>query len=222
MSTHCFDSKTAGFAAKALELYPRDLTHERMEYLEKSGALREIFSMLSREDDDLQELLGVIRHELDVQKPENPWVKKGDVTYFYVDSIGLSGKQWIDLWEGKVSSRAQELLLSNDFVPTDGRRYRIAVVPGEESTAGDEIDPQERVIAGKKQPYYKANLELACLIAHKFTEDNFEAMGYSNGIVFIQKPVGLKFRLIARSSALSACQANRRRSWCKHYAFCIG
>jgi hypothetical protein len=104
---------------------------------------------------------------------------EGDLFYIEAVSDGTTGEQWIVRleWIGyRVSEYAKELLRSEDFVPTSGKTYRIAVLPGRLFSDYDRTTSnirEEAVRRGLETP----NPEVACLLRVLLSNYDIEAMG---------------------------------------------
>jgi hypothetical protein len=113
------------------------------------------------------------------------WREESGVIYFGVVSNGKTGVQWIEYFESKgvkLTKWAKDVLLSEDFKPTDGVTYEIAVLSGKLWSDSDRITKRIRKDAhegtftsGNK--LFDPNVEIACLIRDMFPDEEIEAIG---------------------------------------------
>lgn len=121
----------------------------------------------------------LIRGEVTISEPQRAWREQDGVIYFTVTSDNESGEGWITRLESKgfrMSDYAKQLLRSDDFAPTDGVTYEIAVLKGmlfEDSYRVTKKIRTEAEGRGLTTP----NAEVACLIREKFSDEELEAMG---------------------------------------------
>lgn len=113
------------------------------------------------------------------EKPLLPWREQNGVIYITVTSDGTTGEKWIARLEQKgfrVSPYAKSLLCSQDFQPTTGVTYEIAILKGVLFADDDRSSRNIRAEAERRQ-LIKPSAEIACLIREKFTDQEIEAMG---------------------------------------------
>ena len=117
--------------------------------------------------------------ETTVSKSACSWREQDGVIRFSVTSNNESGEGWIKRLEGKdfrVSNYAKSVLRSKDFKPTDDGPIEVAVLKGMIFEDNDRITEKIRAEADKRK-LTKPNVEVACLIREKFTDEEIEAMG---------------------------------------------
>lgn len=127
--------------------------------------------------------LGGIRRfladELVVSEPTRSWCEEDGVIHFLVTSDGTSGVDWVKRLEKKgfrVGDYAKQLLRSDDFKPTNGVTYKVAVLKGMLFSDNDRITSKVRAEATCHN-LSVPNAEVACLIREKFTDKELVAMG---------------------------------------------
>ena len=131
-----------------------------------------------------------LRGELEVSEPTRAWREQDGVIYFSVTSDGKTGPEWITHLEAKgdrVGDYAKQLLCSDDFQPINGIIYEIAVLKGMLFNDKDRITKKIRSSASERQ-LTTPNVEVACLIRDKFTDEEIEAMGLT-WIVTMHEPI---------------------------------
>jgi hypothetical protein len=131
-----------------------------------------------------------LRGELMVSEPTRSWHEKDGVIYFSVTSNGTTGDGWIKRLEKKklrVGDYAKSVLRSDDFTPTNGVTYNIAVLKGSLFTDNNRITGNIRAEATKRK-FATPNAEVACLIREKFADKDLEAMGLW-WIVVMHEPI---------------------------------
>ncbi|MFH1766592.1 MAG: hypothetical protein ABH826_00645 [Patescibacteria group bacterium] len=116
-----------------------------------------------------------LRGELEVTNPTRTWREEDGVIYLSVTSDGTTGEEWIKRLE-ELSKYAKDVLLSSDFVPTDGMTYEIAVLKGTLFSDSDRVTSKIRVKA-EARGFTKPNAEIACLIRDKFSNAELKKMG---------------------------------------------
>lgn len=118
------------------------------------------------------------------------WREEDGVIYFSVVSDGTTGPAWIERLERKgfrLSRWAKDVLNSDDFQPTTGVTYNIAVLKGQLFTDEDRTTKNIRSAADQRK-WAKPNAEVACLIRENFSDDDLEAMGLW-WIVVMHEPI---------------------------------
>lgn len=109
-----------------------------------------------------------------------------EVKYFTVVTEGVTGQKWIERleFEGvKLSERAKQILLSDLFVPTSGRVVNLALLTSKSlqdrrRTVYEAYDYAEANGLGEVQ-----DIEVACMVAERFSKDNLKALGLSSIVV---------------------------------------
>jgi len=117
--------------------------------------------------------------ELEVREAVRKWVEEGGLLYITVTSDGTTGEEWIVRLERRgyrLSDYAEEMLRSEDFVPTSGKTYRIAILPGSLFSDDDRITSNIREEAGRRG-LEDPSPEVACLLREFLSDDDLEAMG---------------------------------------------
>lgn len=114
-----------------------------------------------------------------VSKSMLRWREEKDVIYFSVTSDGTTGVEWISRLERRgfnVSFSARAVLDSDDFKPTKGVTYEIAVLKG---LSFAEVDRTNKNIGiqARARRLRKPNVEVACLIRENFSDKEIKAMG---------------------------------------------
>lgn len=170
-----FDGTTASFLAKIAELCPRELTTVDMYRLVQEGQLRTLLSTLAHHY-ELLDVLKVIDGEAEIVTSPT----------FCVESHGKTGRDWLDFFEGKVSKRAKEMLLSEDFNPTNGVIYYLQHAPGKRLDSGARSPIGVRLAGGKITPR-NTSLELSCLIREQMSEGDFRKLGYERGLIGVHR-----------------------------------
>lgn len=120
-----------------------------------------------------------LRGEITVSKPPRAWYEQDGIIYFSVTSDGATGENWIKRLESKnfcISDYAKSVLRSSNFKPTDGVTYEIAVLKGMLFSDNDRVMEKIRAEADKRK-LTKPNVEVACLMREKLTDEEIEAMG---------------------------------------------
>lgn len=124
--------------------------------------------------------LRFLRDELIVSEPATKWREECGIIYLAVTSDGTTGPQWIERLRKigfNVSSYAQDVLRSKDFLPTTNITYQIAVLKGARFKDNDRTVRNIRNEA-KRRHFNIPNAEIACLIREKFSDENIETMGF--------------------------------------------
>ncbi|HLM83998.1 MAG TPA: hypothetical protein VK254_02180 [Candidatus Bathyarchaeia archaeon] len=123
----------------------------------------------------------------DVEKCLEPkWIEEDGVIYLaFPPTVGRTGEGWITYFEKKgdrVSDWAKSVLRSDEFKPTTGVAYKIAILKGSLWNDSSRITKNIRrdAYAGtftKGKTLSDPNAEVACLIRDNFTEEEIEAVG---------------------------------------------
>jgi len=122
--------------------------------------------------------------------PAPKWRRKDGIIYLSLESDGTTGSQWIPRLESMgfgISSYAKEVLSSADFKPTRGRKFEVAILPGELFGTFDRLTNNIRSKA-KGLRFVAQNAETACLLREKFSNEEIAKMGISR-IVSMHKPI---------------------------------
>lgn len=120
-----------------------------------------------------------LRGGITVCEPDRSWREEDGVIYFTVVSDGTTGEDWIKCLEDKgirLSDYAKSVLRSSDFKPTSGEIYEIAVLKGMLFNDNDRAISKIRAEAEQRK-LSTPNVEIACLIREKFTDEEIKAMG---------------------------------------------
>jgi len=118
------------------------------------------------------------------------WYEKDGIIYFSVTSDGTNGEEWIARLKKNglgVTDYAKSLLRSEDFKPTKGVKYEIAVLKGTLSTDSDRTTKKIRAEADKRK-LITPSAEIACLVREMFTDENLKAMGIT-WLVIMHNPI---------------------------------
>lgn len=169
-----------------------------------------------------------LRGEITVSEPARKWCEVNSIIYFSVTSDGTTGKGWVKRLEKKgfrTGECAKSMLLSDDFKPTNGVMYEIAVMKGMLFSDSDRTTKNIRAEADTRK-FTKPNAEVACLIREKFTDEELEAMGLWYIVVMhepINDSVGNPFLLGAHRNGagrwLDAYYGSPGRGWDRDYWF---
>jgi len=126
-------------------------------------------------------------HEWVVSQKVSLWEGQENVIDLGVlTSNGTTGVEWINRLEAKSFKVndyvAKKVLRSEDFRPTYGVSYHIVVLKGELWKNSDRITKNIHIKA-KSIKLEKPNVEVACLIRERFTDEEIKAFGLSALIV---------------------------------------
>lgn len=119
-----------------------------------------------------------------------PWRETTGAIYFSVTSDGTTGARWVErLKEAgyNIGSYAKSILLSEDFKPTSGIVYNIAVLKGMLFEDNDRITENIRAEA-EHRDFGEPNAEVACLIRIMFSDEDLKAMGLK-WIITMHEPI---------------------------------
>ncbi len=114
-----------------------------------------------------------------------------EVKYFTVVTEGISGQKWIERleFEGvELSDKAKEILLSDIFVPTSGRVINLALITREALRDTRHTLGEADAFAQTKGLKEIGDIEVACLVAERFSRDNLRSLGMSS-IVVVHTPL---------------------------------
>ncbi|MFA6300864.1 MAG: hypothetical protein WC609_00770 [Candidatus Paceibacterota bacterium] len=122
-----------------------------------------------------------------VRSPRTPYEKDG-VIYFSVTSCGMTGEEWVALFEDKhivVDDKVNDRLLSEEFKPTSGITYKVAILNKKLLARMDQHikDIQAEI---KKRRFTRPNLEVACLIMTGYSFEDFGELRYHCGSINMQ------------------------------------
>jgi hypothetical protein len=108
------------------------------------------------------------------------WYGVDGVIYIKLISDGATGEEWIKRLEKRgiqLTQAAKDLLLSDNFKPTTGVIYTIAILKSDLFVEGDSTT--ENVICeALKRKMVTPNLEVACLLREMFWDKEIEEMGF--------------------------------------------
>lgn len=107
------------------------------------------------------------------------WREEDGIIYFSVTSDGTTGKDWITRLESRgfnLEYRARRVLLSPSFKPTSDMTTEVAVLKGMLFEDNKNRSTKNIFAEGASLKLYQPNVELACLIREKFTDEEIEAM----------------------------------------------
>jgi len=129
--------------------------------------------------------------KLVVSEPARRWREQDGVIYFTLPPTdNTTGEEWIKRLESKgfrIGDYAKSILRSQDFKPTNGVIYEIAVLKGMLFEDNDRITKKIRTEADKRK-LTKPNVEAACLIRENFSDEEIEAMG-PRWIIVMHEPI---------------------------------
>lgn len=106
------------------------------------------------------------------------WIKENGIVRFSLSSNGRLGSAWIEHFTStghEVSSHARRILLSSQFVPTDGISFDIAVVMGLHVPESNRLTPV-LLEKGKELKLRPPTPEIICLIRDKFSDQAIDKM----------------------------------------------
>ncbi len=150
------------------------------------GRIEAVWNILGGED-GVDRLL---RGEITIAEPDRRFEEKDGVIYITVTSDGKTGAEWVAHFEKKgirLTKYAKSFLLSDDFKPTKGVTYRIAILKGMLFSDSDRVTKKIRAEADRRN-LGKPNAEVGCLIRDNFSDDEIEAMGLI-WIVAMHEPI---------------------------------
>lgn len=156
-------------AKKVLEVF-QDTPSEQIQNLIGSGLLTDLrdANISGIDRDEFRGICGL----------KNNWCEQDSVIYFSVTSDGMTGEKWINRLKSKgfrLSDYAKQLLRSDDFKPTDGVTYKIAVLKNRIFEDKNRVTKKIRAEA-EGRGFTTPNAEVACLIREKFSDEELEAM----------------------------------------------
>ena len=116
----------------------------------------------------------------------NDFVEKDGRIYVNLISQGLTGQEWINKFESEgriLSSEVKIILRSKAFIPTNGVIYKLVIIRGAQFAYGERTIANVRELAYSKG-YFKARLEIACLLRELISDDKAKKMSlYSLAVV---------------------------------------
>ena len=139
---------------------------------------------------------------------------------FTVTSDRTTGQGWVDYCQQNginLGDIAKSILLSSAFKPTNGITYRIAVLPGKYFKDQDRTT-KNILVEGSRRGWKHGkdiNLEVACLIRKRFTNQEINAMGLS-WIITMHEAI---FDSDGNPNLLGV-RANDARPWLRTYCAC--
>lgn len=151
------------------------------------GEIRAVLNKLGGEEG----VKRFLRGELSVSEQPRRWRKDDDrIIFFSVTSNGLTGKQWVDRLQTnhvRIYSSTKRILLSPDFVVTNGVTYEVVVLPG--MLFPDEKRTTTHIFAeAERRGLKKPNAEIACYIREFFPYDEIDATGLQS-IITMHEPI---------------------------------
>ncbi|MEI6835423.1 MAG: hypothetical protein WCK59_01195 [Candidatus Falkowbacteria bacterium] len=136
---------------------------------------------------------------------EKKWTEKDGIIYFSVTSNGATGGQWtndLKIKGVRVTNDAKEILHSENFKPTNGYVYNIAVIKG--GIFSDNYRFIERIRQeALRHKFFNSDAEVACLIREKFLNEDLEAMGLL-WIIVMHEPI----KISSDYNFPSSCRGN--------------
>lgn len=166
--------------------------------------------------------------EFQVIKPEKRWIEKDGIIYLTLaPSDGTTGTEWINRLKDnghKVPGYEEYLLKSDDFKPTTGVTYNLAIIKGEKFEDSIRTAENVRAFASKKS-FARPDAEVACLIREQISNEELEEMGLM-WIVVMHEPIndsdGVPLLLSPNrrgGSWLSACWDSSDSQWRRGLGF---
>lgn len=155
--TDYFHGPTFDAVAKITQHLPRNMEHRRFQELVASGTLQTILGALP-DHHIVDDLIRVINGEAIVSIAKQ----------LTVVSSGRTGRDWIDFFDGRVSDVAKEILLSDQFVSTNGTKYYLQHAPGRMRNHGNRSIQAVRFGPEQAKPV-EMGLEMACLIQEQLS-----------------------------------------------------
>jgi len=120
-----------------------------------------------------------LRGELIVSEPTSKWRYHAGIIYATFVSDGTTGAEWIVRLEKKgiiLTNYAKSMLLSDDFKPTKGVSYEIAILPGGMWDDKNRTTKNIKLEASKRN-LIEPNAETSCFIREMFSDKDIEVMG---------------------------------------------
>jgi hypothetical protein len=156
------------------------------------------------------------------------WTEVDGVIRFTVTSDGTTGPQWIERLEKqgyRVSGYALNLILSEEFKPTDEETHNVAVLKGE--LFNDHFRLRKNVhFEARRRGLMRTHPEVACLIRERFTNDEMRKLGLWS-ILVMHQPIGdaqgypslMSVRLYEGGRWLDAFRDIGNRAWSRDRGF---
>lgn len=141
--------------------------------------------------EDAKELYRLlISGEIFFSLDESKFQEVEGVIFVKVVSDGTTGRQWMDRFQKKgihVKNSARKILLSESFQPTQGIIHCLVILKGDLFDGGDRRTSEICQIT-KDGSLEIPNLEVACLLREKLSDQDLENMGLWE-IVVMHHPV---------------------------------
>lgn len=153
----------------------------RVSLYEASGPMIDLFQKLSGNNG--RQWLCALKRML---RKESPWGPQ----IFKVTTAGRTGGDSITALEEQrfcISNYAKELLLSKEFVATNGKTFKLAFIMGDEFEDNERTNENIRAEATSRG-YVNPPVELAPIVRELFLDENLKSMGLL-GLVIMHKPI---------------------------------
>jgi len=143
-----------------------------------------------------RDMLSKTTNDQSVEKAKCPfnskWPEKDGVIYFNEELVsdGTTGPEWVKRLEAegkKITKYAKSVLLSPEFKPTNGTKYKVAVLKGEIFNDNERTTENIRKKADLLN-LQTPNAELACILRERFSDKQLEDMGLY-WIVAMHEPI---------------------------------
>lgn len=121
----------------------------------------------------------------------NKWTEKDGVIYFSVISNGRTAEEWLDFFKrkGDVSEFAEPLLFSKYFKSTNGVLTEVAIIKKKFRKKDPDYEEEQEVeLRAEYLKFKQPNPEVICLIAEKFSIDDFVGMNL-DWLLSMHKPI---------------------------------
>jgi hypothetical protein len=131
------------------------------------------------EGDWAAKILTVLRGQATVVHAKRFWYEEDGIIYLSVTSDGTTGPKWFDRLNEQdisVGNDAKTVLFSHNVRYTSGTTMQIAVLKGMLFHDNDRVTDYIRTEASRRG-FSTPNVEVACLIREKVSDDDLRAMG---------------------------------------------
>ena len=136
--------------------------------------------------------LKFLRNEFKILNLHDKPDELSDAIYITVTSDGTTEPEWINRLKAKgcwvTEGRAKGFLLSEEFKPTKGVTTKIAILRRELFRGGRSQTMRDVSNFARKHKLQQPNMEVACLLREKLTDNEIEQMGLW-WIIIMHKPV---------------------------------
>ena len=120
---------------------------------------------------------------------ERKWRNEDGIIRFSVEHRGIFGRLWVDRLKGKnfhITASSESVLCSDSFKPFDGLTTEVAVLRG--IKLEKQYHAQAVRTKAAERGWGAVNVEVACLIREKFSDNDIAAMGLRR-IVVMHAPI---------------------------------